>query len=73
MPAAILRDRHVNVKPGSTSRADRPFFSRGATLEERLNWHVLHEANCDCRKMPESIRRELEARGMNEPTPNSLK
>ena len=48
-------------------------LSRDATLEERLNWHLKHAANCDCREMPPSIKLELEARGLLEPTPRSLK
>jgi hypothetical protein len=43
-----------------------------ATLEQRLEWHVKHAANCTCREMPERIRRELEARGLN-PTVRSLR
>jgi hypothetical protein len=43
-----------------------------ATLEQRLAWHVMHAANCDCRKMPESIRHELEARGRLAPTKRNL-
>ena len=46
---------------------------RNATLEERLDWHALHAENCHCREMPESIRRELEARGWTDPTPRSLR
>lgn len=46
---------------------------RNATLEERLNWHLMHAAACGCRPMPESIRRELESRGLIEPSPQSLK
>lgn len=46
---------------------------RNATLEQRLEWHVKHAANCNCREMPESIRHELEARGLIEPTPRSLR
>jgi hypothetical protein len=45
---------------------------RNATLEQRLEWHVMHQANCNCRDMPDSIRRELEARGLVEPTMRSL-
>lgn len=44
-----------------------------ATLEERINWHLAHAANCDCREMPDSIRKEIEARGLVVPTPRSLK
>ena len=46
---------------------------RNASLEERLNWHMLHAENCQCREMPDTIRRELEARGWTSPTPRSLK
>lgn len=45
---------------------------RNATLQERLDWHVQHAANCACREMPPSIRKELEARGLITPTPRSL-
>lgn len=44
-----------------------------ATLEERINWHIQHQGNCGCRKMPESIRQEIVARGWADPTPRSLK
>jgi hypothetical protein len=46
---------------------------RNATLEERLSWHLAHAANCACREMPPSIRKELEARGLVVPTLRSLK
>lgn len=48
-------------------------LDRKASLEERLTWHLKHAANCSCREMPLSIRRELEARGLSVPTPRSLK
>lgn len=43
------------------------------TLEERIDWHIQHAEHCGCREMPESIRRELEARGWTDPTPRSLR
>jgi hypothetical protein len=46
---------------------------RNASLEQRLEWHVKHAANCNCRDMPAGIQRELEARGLIEPTMRSLK
>jgi hypothetical protein len=46
---------------------------RNATLEQRLEWHLSHAVNCGCRDMPESIKRELENRGLTVPTPQSLK
>ena len=59
---AINREWHAIHKLG-----------RRATLEERLNWHAIHAANCGCREMPPTIKRELQARGLLEPTPRSLK
>ena len=46
---------------------------RNATLEQRLDWHVNHAANCSCREMPPGIRAELEARGLITPSPQSLR
>ena len=46
---------------------------RTAKLEQRLDWHVAHAANCGCREMPQSIRLELERRGLTVPSPKSLK
>ena len=43
------------------------------TLEQRIDWHVQHTENCGCREIPESIRRELEARGWTQPSVRSLK
>ena len=37
------------------------------TLDQRLEWHAGHAANCACRDMPESIRAELLKRGMLPP------
>lgn len=44
-----------------------------ATLEQRLDWHVLHAANCDCRQMPAAIKRQLAARGSSAPSLHSPK
>lgn len=46
---------------------------KNATLDERLHWHLAHAAECGCREMPLSIRKELEARGLVTPTPRSLR
>ena len=35
-----------------------------AKLEERLEWHQAHAEQCHCREMPDSIRGELEYRGI---------
>jgi hypothetical protein len=46
---------------------------RNAGLDERLDWHVQHAANCGCREMPATIKAELEARGWTLPSARSLK
>lgn len=28
--------------------------------EERIKWHIEHAKNCNCREMPDSIRKEIE-------------
>ncbi len=33
---------------------------RNPTLEQRLEWHLMHAANCNCRDMPAGIRKELD-------------
>ncbi len=44
-----------------------------ATMQERIDWHLAHAANCGCREIPEEVRKEIEARGLVVPTPRSLK
>jgi hypothetical protein len=39
----------------------------GATLEERIEWHVAHAAVCACRPMPVTIVRALKARDVGLP------
>ena len=43
------------------------------TMQDRVDWHLAHAANCSCREMPASIRKEIEARGLVVPTLRSLK
>ena len=45
---------------GEWHRANK--LARNATLEQRIAWHLEHEANCACRPMPKSIADELVAR-----------
>ncbi|MFC0012729.1 hypothetical protein [Devosia nitrariae] len=48
-------------------------LARNATLDERIDWHVKHAANCACRPIPRSILDELERRGLLEPSALSLR
>jgi hypothetical protein len=38
-------------------------LGRGASLAERVKWHVAHQKACACRDMPASVRAELERSG----------
>lgn len=46
---------------------------KNPTLEQRLEWHIMHAANCQCREIPRSLRREMEVRGLTTPAPRSLR
>ena len=35
---------------------------KNPTLAQRVSWHVVHKAECGCRKMPDSIAKLLEKR-----------
>jgi hypothetical protein len=32
---------------------------KNPTLEQRMDWHIRHAQNCNCRKMPEKLRAEM--------------
>lgn len=36
---------------------ERNRMPKNPTTEQRLAWHVGHEKNCDCRPMPESLKK----------------
>lgn len=44
-----------------------------ATLEQRIDWHVAHAANCGCRPIPARLLEEMARRGLTAPTPRSLR
>lgn len=35
-----------------------------ATLEQRIKWHLEHQKECGCRKMPTKVQAEIEKRGL---------
>lgn len=37
---------------------------KNPTLDQRVAWHVEHSQNCGCRDLPESVKAELERRGL---------
>jgi hypothetical protein len=40
---------------------------KGATLDQRVAWHVAHAKACGCRAVPATIAAELERRGIAPP------
>jgi hypothetical protein len=35
---------------------------KNATLDQRIEWHIQHAKACQCRKMPDSIQKEIRRR-----------
>ncbi|MFK4812552.1 hypothetical protein ACI3KW_20350 [Devosia sp. ZW T5_3] len=40
------------------------------TLDQRVDWHLAHAIACGCREMPDTIKREIEKRGLAVPERN---
>lgn len=38
-----------------------------ATLDQRIEWHLQHAANCSCRGIPEKLQVEMKKRGIKIP------
>ncbi len=43
-----------------------------ANMQERIDWHMAHAANCACRPIPPTVLRAMDERGLLAPTPRSL-
>jgi len=37
-----------------------------ATLDQRIDWHLTHAANCECRSIPEKLMEEIKKRKLLE-------
>jgi hypothetical protein len=48
-------------------------LARNATLEQRIEWHIQHSAECGCRQPPPTIRAEMDRRGLLEATIRNLR
>jgi hypothetical protein len=35
---------------------------KNAAFEQRVKWHLAHEAHCDCRPIPEKLLEEMKKR-----------
>lgn len=38
---------------------------KNPTLTQRLDWHVEHAKNCQCREMPTTLKEEMKKRRLN--------
>ena len=38
-----------------------------AKLDQRIDWHIEHAAQCGCREIPDSVKKALEQRGIHVP------
>jgi hypothetical protein len=36
-----------------------------ATFEERVQWHLEHQKNCDCRPIPDKLAEEMKKKGIS--------
>ena len=32
---------------------------KNATIDQRIEWHLAHKANCNCRDIPEKVKAEM--------------
>jgi len=44
---------------------------KGATLDQRVAWHLAHAKACGCRAIPATVATELTRRGIAAPTPRA--
>jgi hypothetical protein len=35
-----------------------------ATLEQKMQWHLEHSKNCDCRPIPPKLKKQMEEQGL---------
>lgn len=58
-------EQTVGVKPRLNKEWHQAHvLGQHASLDDRSAWHLEHAKNCGCREMPESIRAEIERRGL---------
>jgi hypothetical protein len=34
------------------------------TLEQRMQWHLEHQKNCQCRPIPENLKKQMKEKGL---------
>jgi hypothetical protein len=45
---------------------------KNAKFEERVQWHLAHQKNCNCRPIPEKLLEEMKNRNINPEDSNFL-
>lgn len=48
--------------PYNKERHEKNKLPKKATLDERVKWHIAHVANCKCRPIPNTIKKEIQKR-----------
>jgi len=54
------------MKPPKLNKAwhEQHRMPAGATLEQRIRWHLQHRRHCCCRPIPPKLAAAMEARGL---------
>jgi hypothetical protein len=52
------------AKPLNRTWHERHRLGSGASLDERVQWHVAHAEACGCRPIPDGIQAEMARRGI---------
>ena len=57
-------NNRIDIAMGKTNAAwhAKHRMSVGATLDQRVAWHIAHARHCGCRQMPASIQAEIKRR-----------
>jgi hypothetical protein len=54
------------MKPAKLNREwhEKHRMPQKATLEQRIQWHLLHRRHCSCRPIPPKLAKVMQARGL---------
>ena len=57
----LLSDDHMKLNKEWHTQHKMP---PKATLEQRMQWHLEHSQNCECRPIPEKLKQEMKKTGL---------
>lgn len=61
-PASAVKTEHIINKAWHETHK----MPKYPTLQERIDWHLEHAAQCGCRPIPDGLLREMEKRGIRQ-------